>query len=249
MHRLHWCCTCILNLGSEKQLLGDRSKISGKENTTFTFEDGLHQLTRTPFGIKSTLATLQRVMVIILSTVKWQFALINQDDIEVFLRTLHQLLHLNRPVLSLRREASVTVKFKKCASSKKMIDYLDHIVGLRWLEIVNHTTESINELNATQIRTKLRLFIHLGNIFCRLVPSFARIASSLASKLRESQEEDSGQLNEEEMTTLPTLQEKLISPQVLSFLWKWQYILDTESCNRRIGCVPLQKKTSLLTEQ
>lgn len=57
---------------------------SHEEKTAFTPYHGLERLTLMPFGLKNTPATFQRVMDIILFSVKCHFALIYLEDIVFF---------------------------------------------------------------------------------------------------------------------------------------------------------------------
>lgn len=65
------------------------------------------------FGLKTAPATFEGAMEAILSSVKWQSALVHLDNIVVFSETVHDhVTHLWR-VLTLLQKADVTLKLKK----------------------------------------------------------------------------------------------------------------------------------------
>ena len=55
-----------------------------RDKTVFVTNNGLFQYTRMPFGLRNAPETVQRSMYIVLSSVKWQFALVYLDDIVIF---------------------------------------------------------------------------------------------------------------------------------------------------------------------
>ena len=58
--------------------------VTDREKTAFVTHHGLFQYTRMPFGLRNAPATFQRPIDIVLSSVKWQFALVYLDDIAIF---------------------------------------------------------------------------------------------------------------------------------------------------------------------
>lgn len=161
-----------------------------------------------PYGVKITLATLLRVMEIIFSSVKWQFALVYLDVIVIFSQTPWQHTDHAGLVLSLLKEAEVTLKLRQSAVPMNKIFYLGHVVQSNQTEVSSHTTDAICYLKIPRTQTKRCSIIGYCDFFRRIDPNFARIASLLARRFCTSQANTLRQLNKANMTVLQTFQEK-----------------------------------------
>lgn len=124
-----------------------------------------------------------------------------------------------------------------------MIDYLAHSISPGRHKVTIHATDATHDLNIPTTQTKLHSIIGLCDVFNWCVPSFASIVSPSTGRLRWLQEKELGQLDEEELTALRTLQEKLISPPALALPGnEGSHIFDTDAWDRQIGCVLLRKQ-------
>ena len=83
-----------------------------RDKTTFTSYLGTFRYTRMPFGLRNARATFQRALDIVLSGVRWQSCLIYLDDVIVFSRTTEDHLRHVDEILTLFRNAGVTLKLK-----------------------------------------------------------------------------------------------------------------------------------------
>lgn len=73
------------------------------------------------------------------------------------------------------------------------------------------------------------------------MPNFYRIAAPLNKKLLKDPPFTFGDLTETEVQAMRTLQEKLISPPFLTLLKRTgKYIVDTDGCEKQVGCVLLE---------
>lgn len=137
----------------------DRDKIA------LTFHQGLYRFIQMPFGLRNAPGTFQQTKDVILSAVKWQSALVYTDDIAVFLKSLEKhMVHVSN-VLKLISDADVTLKLKKCRFFAKNIDYLEHVIRQRRLEITSHTTDAIRKLQLPTFLTKIGFFHGVCNVF------------------------------------------------------------------------------------
>lgn len=66
------------------------------------------------FAIQNTPDTFQRTMNVILSSVKWQYALVHIYNIVIFIKTPEQYIDYLRKILLLLHSAGATFKLKKC---------------------------------------------------------------------------------------------------------------------------------------
>lgn len=106
-----------------------------------------------PHGLRNVPETFQGTMNVILSTVKWQSALVYLGDIVVFLRTPEKHTDHLSLVLSFLHNAGVTLELEKCKFFIDINDYLGHVNSSQKLEIASHTRDAICEL---QPSTSLR---------------------------------------------------------------------------------------------
>lgn len=81
--------------------------------TAFVSHHGHYRLTRVPLGLKDAPETFQRVEDVILTTMKWQVALVYLEDIVIFSKTAKGYSKDVRQVLTLGKDAGVTVKLRK----------------------------------------------------------------------------------------------------------------------------------------
>lgn len=96
-----------------KQIVSDK--------TTFTSYRGLHSFTRMPFGPSNSAGTIQSARDVMLSAVKWQFALVYLQDIVIFSRTPAEHIAQVHSVLTHLNNAGVTLRLKKCFSSQNLM--------------------------------------------------------------------------------------------------------------------------------
>lgn len=88
-------------------------------------------------------------------------------------------------------------------------DQLSHTIRPGLLEVAKYTSDAICELIVPTAQSKLRLAFGLCNVFSRVLPNFAHIASPLTVTLRKSQAKELEQLNEECLNDLRTLKENV----------------------------------------
>ena len=241
---------CIDSLG-DAQLFSTLDANSGywqiemaeedKNKTAFTTHYGLFRYLRMPFGLKNAPATFQRAIDIILSTVKWQFALIYLDDVVVFSRTFDEHMAHLAIVLRLLKDAGITLRLSKCHFFKREVDYLGHIVRPGELLVAPKSCEAVAEFEPPRTQTELRSFLGLCNVYRRFVKDFAKIAAPLNDKLRKGEPARFHTLNQAESDAFAELKERLTSPPVLALPRRDGHLtLDTDACARQLGCVLLQ---------
>ena len=214
-----------------------------KNKTTFTSHMGLFRYTRMPFGLKNAPATFQRAVDIILSRVKWQYALVYIDDVIIYSKTMEEHFYHVQKVLSLLRDAGVTLKLSKCNFFTGSVDYLGHTIRPGKLEVASTNLKALEEAKYPTNQTVVRSFLGMCNVYRRFVPNFSRIAAPLNKKLRKGEPTNFEVLNDEEYDAFSTLKKKLMSPPILALPRPgYPYTVDTDACNTQVGCCLLQEQ-------
>lgn len=194
-----------------------------------------------PFGPKNAPNTFRRAMDVILSTAKWQFVFVYVDDIAIFRRTVEEQLYHIRIILKLGLRAGVSLKLEECPFFEDLIDYLDHVIQPRRLKISAKAMNAITGLQDPTKVTELNCFLGLCIVLRRFVPNFAQIAALLNKKLRKNQLIHFESLNKSEIDALKMSKHNLLSLPILALSTPTgYYTLDTDACDKLIGCVLLQ---------
>lgn len=109
-------------------------------------------------------------------------------------------------------------------------------------EVSTQTIQVIRGLEHPANLTELQSSLGLCNVFCRLVQKLA-VATPLNKKLRNGQPQTFDKLSNDEITALERLKIKLANPVVLELsLWQGDYTVDTDACDKQIGCDLLQEQ-------
>ena len=85
-----------------------------REKTAFATHSGIYHWLSMPFGLTNAPASFQRALDIILSGLKWKLCLVYLDDVIIFSASAEQHVKDVDVVLTLFREAGVTLNLEKC---------------------------------------------------------------------------------------------------------------------------------------
>lgn len=143
-------------------------------------------------------------------------ALVFFDDIVIFCQAARRHINYERPVFRLSNETGVTLQLKKGAFSKMKIYYSGQVISSDQLEVLNHTTDTMEPLKIPKTQTELRSFLSLCNLLPRLVRYFARITSFLTARQRNEIAKELRKVNEQELSFFGILQEKLMYPPTMA---------------------------------
>ena len=214
-----------------------------RDKTTFTSYLGTFRYLRMPFGLKNAPATFQRALDIILSGVRWQICLVYLDDVIVFSRTHAEHVEHLDTVLTLLRNAGVSLKLKKCQFFRTEVEYLGHVIGPGTLRVSAKSTEALRACAFPKSLTQVRSFLGACNVFRRFVKDFSKIARPLTTMTRKDASPDFANPSDEQLRAFETLKERLTSPPVLALPKIGRpYVVDTDASAYQLGCALLQQQ-------
>lgn len=196
-----------------------------------------------PFRLRNAPGTFQKRIDLILSTVKWQLALVYLNDIAIFSKTPERHINHVRTVLAILRGTGVTLELQKYAFFTSSITYLRHFIRPHRSEICSHTLEEIWNLNPLTNITELNSFFYIYGVLQSFVPNSAPIAAPLNKKLRKDQPTNLGQLTSEEHDAVCKVHKVLFSPPVLQLLGRnGHFTIEKDAWNVQVGCMLFQKQ-------
>lgn len=134
-----------------------------------------------------------------------------------------------KALLTLLGDAGVTMDLKKCFFFQNKIDYLGQVIRHGSLEVVPRATDAIEKKKTSNV-TELRSCLELCKVFRRIVPKCAHISAPLNLELMKEQPMAFKSLNEENIGSLATLQQKMLTPTALELpKSKGEYFVETEA--------------------
>lgn len=132
--------------------------------------------------------------------------------------------------------------WRKANFFTETINWLDHRICPKCIEIASHSTDASKEHIFPRIDTKLKSFPSLCIVLKSSILKFAGIALPLSDKLRKNRLFNF-LLSEKELEVMRSLHMKLISPPVLLLPYAGgRMTLDIDDCHVQVGCVPLQEQ-------
>ena len=152
--------------------------------TAFTSHRGLYQFKRMPFGLVSAPATFQRAVDCILSSVRFRCAITYLDDIIVYSRTFKGHLEDLKVVLSLLKDAGVSLKLKKCSLTATQVEYLGFKVGRDGLSVNPEKIYAVLKAKIPESKSEIRSFLGMAWVYRRFVPNYSKRAAPLTKLLR-----------------------------------------------------------------
>ena len=161
-------------------------KIAKKDRhkTAFTFNFGHYQYKRLPMGLKSSPATFQRLIDLVLAGIQGVEAFVYIDDILILAKTIEEHEERCRKLFLRLRNANMTIEPKKCEFMKEKAEYLGHIVGNGKIEPNPKKVKAIREYPVPKNQKKVKQFLGLASYYRKFIKGFARIAKPLHDLLK-----------------------------------------------------------------
>lgn len=181
---------------------------------------GCYQFTRMPVCLKSAHGRFPHPMYIILSSVKYESALVCLEDMLEVAELSDEKINYTRQVLMLLNTTRETLELKNCKFFTNFKDYSGLLTKPEPLDVLLLTIKTVCSLAVPPKVTKCRSIVGFCNIFRQILPNFSRIAAALNVKLGANQLHVYTKLSNKDLYPLRILQEKLTSPLVLA-VQKW----------------------------
>lgn len=198
--------------------------------TSFTCHCGTHQCTRLPLGLCNAPATFQGAIDMVLSGVKWQYALVYLDDIIVFSQSAGKhLLYLDK-VSTLLGEAGVTLKASKCHLFSNAVEYLGHVMRSGRISVNDKNLKAIRKARFPRAQTQLRSFLGMCNVYQRFTKGYAKNSKPLNSLASSKMPKHLAPPTQVETEAFDKLRDMLCNPPILAIRKaKGQYIIDVDA--------------------
>jgi len=152
-----------------------------KHLTAFPCHSGAWQCVRLPFVLCNASATYRRAMDMILAGVKWQICLVYLDDVIVFSGSPEEHLQHLEEVLTLLRNAGVTLKASKCHFFPEEVEYLGHVIRPGRVHVLEKNFRALRGLRYPETQTQMKSFLGICGVYRRFVADFAKIAKPLTA--------------------------------------------------------------------
>eukprot|EP00173_Palmaria_palmata_P005169 Plantae.Rhodophyta-Palmaria_palmata.ctg8581.p1 GENE.Plantae.Rhodophyta-Palmaria_palmata.ctg8581~~Plantae.Rhodophyta-Palmaria_palmata.ctg8581.p1 ORF type:complete len:410 (+),score=63.84 Plantae.Rhodophyta-Palmaria_palmata.ctg8581:642-1871(+) len=213
-----------------------------KDKSSFTFHAGFFRFKRLPFGSINAPATFQRALDLILSKVRYDFALVYLDDIIIFSRSFEEhLVHLSG-FLGLLKSANASLKLSKCRFAQRDVVHLGHLIKAGRLKMLSARVDALRLIELPRTKKEMRSFLGLFSLYLRFFKQFAKMAKPLHDLTTGSTPSVLPTLSDEQDKAFDDLKRNLTSPPTLGLPKKdGQYVFDIGASKYQIGCCLHQK--------
>lgn len=208
----------------------------------YVTQNGLCCYKRMPFGLEHAPAAFQKAVNVMLSTVKWQCALLYIDEVVNFSSTLYERSQHVGNFLKIVQEAGMTLKVKKCHIFSKAIDNLWHDNNPEKFHVATKTDYTVQTLKYPTTPTDLWSFVGLCNVYRRFLPKLAKKAAPLNQLLRKGPPTKLV-LDKVQLAAVDELNNNLNSLPILALTQDDKpYVFEIDACDAHIGFLLLHEQ-------
>ena len=174
---------------------------------------------------------------------KWQSCLIFLDDGVVYSKTVEENVgHFDRD-LRLLHDERVTHRLPNCRFFRRTVEYLGHEIKPGRLGVMHAHTRAVRAAHLPAVRTQVRSFVGMCNVFRRFVPNFARMAAPLTDLIGSTAPVLVPPATPLQQQAFDRLKVALKTPLILALPWRGRkYILDVNTCGMQVGAALLHKQ-------
>jgi len=160
-------------------------RIRDRQKTGFVTQEGHYQWTCLPFGLKTSPAIFQRILVNIIRKHNLSNFVVNYiDDIMIFSKTFDEHLDHLKQLLDAIVEEGFRLKFTKCKFAANSVKYLGHFITENTVTPLKDNLKSIIDFPAPQNRKQIRQFLGKVNFYGKYIPNVSILLDPLHNLLR-----------------------------------------------------------------
>jgi RNase H-like domain found in reverse transcriptase/Reverse transcriptase (RNA-dependent DNA polymerase) len=214
-----------------------------RDKTTFACHVGTYRFKRMPFGLRNAPSTVQRTLDVILPGARWQKCLCYLDEIIVFSSSMKSHVEGLDKVLSLLRDAGISLRLDKCHFFRRRVNYLGHVIEPGKLSVQDTKVDTILMAKLPRTKTELRAFLGICNVYRRFVLKFATIDAPLTRHLLKDYPDFFDlEENSDAVTAFEKLRSMITSPLTLALPKQGlEYVLDTDATERYLSACLKQR--------
>jgi hypothetical protein len=149
-----------------------------RQYTAFTTTEGIYELIRLPFGIKSTPSYFQAEMANSLRGLLYNICEVHLDDVIIYGRTQEEYLENLSTVLERLHATGVSVNPAKCRFGLKSVEYVGHVVDSQGLTMSDKKIEKVVDFKLPATVKQLRSFLGLVNFFRDHIRDHSRVGQT-----------------------------------------------------------------------
>lgn len=155
-----------------------------RDYTGFMYNGRIYRFTVTPFGLKTSSASLARALDIVLSEEVKRFTLIYVDDCLVISKSIEEHLHHLELLLKNLKEVNITVNFAKSQLFRKEINYLGYRISTEGISTDRDKVSTIINFPRPRNHKQLKAFLGLTNFYNRFTSKYAATTQPLLQLLK-----------------------------------------------------------------
>lgn len=209
-----------------------------RHKTAISTNQGLYQFKRTPFGLKTSANSFQRLMEIVLSGLKPSQIFVYVDDIVIASNTIDSHLEKLKLVFNRLLIHNLRLKPSKCNFLKESITYLGFVVSQGKIFPENKNIEIVEKFKIPTCRKHVRSFLGCVNYYRKFIPDFSKRSIHLTNLTKESKQfqwTNDAQREFEDLKTALIKKPCLTLPDMSK-----DFVLYTDASNSAIGGVIAQ---------
>lgn len=160
-------------------------RVGDRRKTGFITQEGHYQWRCLPFGLKTSPAIFQRILVNIIKKYNLtEFCTNYKDDIIVFSKTFEEhLKHIELLLQAIEKEG-MKLKFTKCKFAKDEVKYVGHMIKNDTVTPLKDNIKSIKNFNTPKNKKNIRQFVGKINFDRKYVLKITEILEPLHKQLR-----------------------------------------------------------------
>ena len=214
---------------------------SSKEYTSFITNSGKYRKTKMSKDLRNSPATFQRMVDMVLSGIRFRFALAYLDDIIIWSHSFEEHMQDLCDVLDRVIDAGLTLKPAKAEIGRDRIQFLGHILTPEGIHPTPENVQKLADLPRPTTLRQTRRFLSLAGYYRKFCPAYGLIAQPLY-ELMKKQPNDSFQWGPSQEKAFQSIRSMLTSSNLLLYPdFDKTFIVSTDSSDWGMGASLCQK--------